>query len=87
MWSEVCPVRRCDGSCVLAPYLSDIDGESVAQKRVSDSAGADREDPTEPVVSLRTAEGEVERPIRNVTAAQVMARHSGRRHEVTCSSR
>jgi hypothetical protein len=66
-------VRRCDGPGVLAPYLSDIDGESVAQKRVSGSAGADGEDPTEPAVLLRTAEGEVERPIRNVTAAQVMA--------------
>jgi len=66
-------VRRCDGSGILAPYLLGIDGESVAQKRASGSAGADGEDPPEPVVSLRTAEGKVERPIRNVTAAQVMA--------------
>lgn len=37
------------------------------------SADADGENPAESAVSLRTAEGEVERPIRNVTAAQVMA--------------
>ncbi|KDA44890.1 TnsA-like heteromeric transposase endonuclease subunit [Frankia sp. BMG5.23] len=66
-------MRRWDGPGVLAAYLSDIDGESVAQKRVSGSAGADGEDLPEPVVLLRTAEGEVERPIRNVTAALVMA--------------